>query len=106
MELWLTIILAGLMTYGIRLSFIAAHGRIDMPEWFTRALTYVPIAVLSAIIAPELLTRDSALVLSLGNARLLGGLVAILVAWRTKSIWLTIAIGMIVMLVLQAVLGI
>jgi branched chain amino acid efflux pump len=92
------------VTYAIRLSFIAAHGRVEMPLWFTRALTFVPVAVLSAIIFPELLTQHSALNLSLGNARLLAGIVAALIAWRTKNVWLTIAGGMIALFVLQTIL--
>ena len=54
----------------------------------------MPPAVLSAIIFPEILRHDGALNLSLGNTRLLAGLVAALVAWRTKSALLTIAAGM------------
>ncbi len=104
MDLWLTIILAGLLTYGIRLSFIAAHGRIEMPRWFTRALTFVPVAVLSAIIFPDLLTRDNAVVLSVANPRMLSGVIAALVAWRTRNVWLTIAVGMIALFVWQAIL--
>ena len=48
---------AGLLTYGIRLSFIALMGRITVPDWFQRALRFVPAAVLSAIIVPGLFDR-------------------------------------------------
>lgn len=98
-ELWLIILLAGLLTYALRLSFIAAHGRFQMRRWFTRALTFVPVAVLSAIIAPELLAPGGAVSVSFGNARLLAGIVAGLVAWRTKNGWLTILAGMVVLAV-------
>ena len=54
----------------------------------------VATAVLSAIILPELLQPGGTLDISLGNARLLAGLVAILVAWRTKNILWTLAVGM------------
>jgi len=59
--------------------------------------------VLSAIIFPELLFMDGRLDLSLDNNRLLAGLVAILVAWRTRNTLLTIAVGMAALLILQAV---
>jgi len=52
-ETWLIILLSGALTYGIRVSFIALHGRWQPPALFTRALRYVPPAVLSAIILPE-----------------------------------------------------
>ncbi|MBI4787391.1 MAG: AzlD domain-containing protein [Chloroflexi bacterium] len=101
MELWLTIIAAGAVTYAIRLSFIVAHGRIEMPPWFTRGLNFVPVAVLSAIILPELVSQNGVVNLSLGNPRLVAGIVAMLIAWMTKNIWLTIAVGMIALFVLQ-----
>lgn len=101
MQVWLTIIIAGLVTYTTRLSFIAAHGRFEMPVWFRRGLVFVPVVVLSAIIFPEVLAHDGALDLSLGNARMFAGIIAALIAWRTKNTWLTIALGMLALFALQ-----
>lgn len=98
---WFTVIAAGLLTYGTRLSFIASHERINMSSWFTRALSFVPVAVLSAIVVPALITQDDVLHLSIANGRLVAGTVAIWVAWRTKNVWLTIAVGMTVLFLLQ-----
>jgi branched-subunit amino acid transport protein len=41
----------------------------------------------------------------LGNARLLAGLLAIGVAWRTRRVGATIGVGMAALLALQFVLG-
>lgn len=101
LNLWLTIIACGIVTFLIRLSFIALHGRVTMPDWFTRALTFVPVAVLSAITLPEILFQNDALNVSLFNPRLLAGIAAVLVAWRAKNVWATIAVGMIVLLGIQ-----
>ena len=92
--IWLTIVACGIVTYATRLSFIAVHERIAVPKWFALALTFVPVAVLSAIILPEIMVQNDALVLSPLNARLLAGILAVLVAWRTKNVWATIAVGM------------
>lgn len=101
MNIWLVMLLGGLLTYGMRLSFIYLLGRFDVPETIRRALRFVPPAVLSAIIAPDLLIPDSHLDFSFGNHRLLAGLVAILVAWRTKNMLLTILAGFAALLILQ-----
>jgi len=95
--LWLTIFAAGLVTFLLRLSFIAVHGKVTMPQWFTRALTFVPVAVLSAIILPEIMVQNDAVNLSPLNPRLLAGILAVIVAWRTKNVWVTIAVGMVAM---------
>lgn len=92
---WLPVLaLAGLVTFATRLSFIALLGRWEPPPLVQRALRLVPPAVLSAIIAPELVIRGQALDLSFGNARLFAGLVAALVALKTRNVLLTIAVGM------------
>jgi len=102
MNIWLTMLIAGLLTFAIRFSFIALLGRLNVSERFTRALRFVPPAVLSAIIFPEVLMPEGSLDLSLGNFRLLAGLLAALVAWRTRSVVLSIAAGMAALLILQA----
>ena len=102
MNLWLIIIGMGLVTFGIRLVPIVLLGRIEIPLLVQRALRFVPPAVLTAIVVPELLYRDSQIDVSLSNARLLAGLIAILVAWRTKNALITIAVGMIALWVLSA----
>jgi len=54
MTLWIVIILMGVVTYGLRLSLIALMGRFEVPPLVSRGLRFVPPAVLSAIIFPEL----------------------------------------------------
>jgi branched-subunit amino acid transport protein len=105
MIIWLTILVGGLLTYAIRLSFIIVLGKMNVPESIRRALRFVPAAVLSAIILPEMVRPGGELNLSPLNPRLLAGLIAGLVAWRTKNILLTIAAGMGALWVIQAILG-
>ena len=102
MNLWLIVIGMGLVTFGIRLIPIVLLGRIDFPLVVQRALRFVPPAVLTAIIVPELLYRNDQVYLSLTNVRLLAGLIAIVVAWRTKNPLITIGVGMIALWVLSA----
>jgi branched-subunit amino acid transport protein len=103
MNLWLTIVGMGMITYAIRLSMIVMSGQIQLSDQLQRALRYVPPAVLSAIILPEMVQPGGTLDLSLGNERLLAGLIAIVVAWFTKNMIWTVAIGMIALWILQAI---
>jgi branched-subunit amino acid transport protein len=103
MNLWLIIIGMGLVTFGIRLVPIVLLGRFEIPDLMQRALRFVPPAVLTAIIVPELLYRNDQIDVSLTNVRLLAGLIAIVVAWRTKNALITIGVGMIALWVLSAV---
>ena len=102
MMFWLTLVLIGLITFAYRFSFIALLERIKLPWWMQRALRFVPLAALTAITLPEVAIRQNALNLSLGNDRLVASLVAAVVAWRTKNVFLTILIGMICLYILQS----
>jgi branched-subunit amino acid transport protein len=104
MSIWGVMVVIGVLTFLTRLSFIALAGRWDAPPLFGNALRFVPVAILTAIVVPELVLHTGSLDVSLTNARLLAGLIAIFVAWRTKNTVLTIVIGMAAFWILQAVI--
>jgi branched-subunit amino acid transport protein len=101
MNIWLVFLLGGLLTFGMRFSFIYLLGRYELPETIRRALRFVPPAVLSAIVVPELFVRSGEIQVSLTNYRLLAGLLAVLVAWRTRNTLLTILAGMLALVLLE-----
>ena len=101
MNIWLVLLLGGLLTFGMRFIFIYLLGRFEVPEMMRRALRFVPPAVLTAITVPELLLHSGQLDLSWTNFRLLAGIVATVVAWRTKNMLLTILVGMVMLVLLE-----
>lgn len=103
--LWIAIIIIGALTFSMRFSFIALAHRLQLPELLQRALRFIPIAALSAIIVPELVLRGNTVAPLIGNARLIAGALAIIVAWVSRNILLTIASGMIALWLLQWLLG-
>jgi branched-subunit amino acid transport protein len=103
MNVWLVLLFGGLITFAIRLSFIVLLERWQMPAIVQRALRFVPPAVLSAIIFPEILMQDGNLNLGFSNLRLIAGVLAVIVAWKTKNALITVGVGMTVLLVLQAI---
>ena len=107
MNIWLGMLIGGLITFGMRFSLIFLFGKFEIPETMRKALHYVPPAVLSAIVFPELLypAPSNQLDISFGNTRLLAGIVAILVAWYSKNTLLTILAGMVALFLLQMFAG-
>lgn len=101
MTLWLIIGVIGLLTFATRLSFILIASRGEIPVGVRRALGFVPVAVLSAIVVPALVAPSGAPLLTLANPRLLAGAVAVVVAWRTRSPIITIITGMLALWLLQ-----
>jgi branched-subunit amino acid transport protein len=88
----------------MRFSLIYLFGRFEVPETMRKALHYVPPAVLSAIIFPELFLHDGTFNASLENTRLLAGLIAIVVAWFSRNTLITILVGMAALFLLQFLL--
>lgn len=101
MNIWLIMVAIGVLTFATRLSFIALLEHANIPQGVRRALRFVPIAVLSAIIAPELAAYQGMLDLSPLNPRLLAGIIATGVAYKTKNVIWTIAAGMVALWILQ-----
>ena len=101
MNIWLIMLAGGLLTYTTRLSFILLVGERTVSPRLRQALRFVPPAVLTAIIFPELLMPGGNLDISIGNARLLAGALAIFIAWRTRNAVLTIVVGMLALWAFQ-----
>jgi branched-subunit amino acid transport protein len=105
MSTWLLILAIGAATYATRLSFVMFFGKREMPSWLLRILRFVPMAVLSAIIWPQLFLSNNVLNLSADNPRWLAGLLAGIIAWRTRNVLLTIVVGMLALWIFQWVAG-
>ena len=98
MNEFLLILGMALTTMATRIPVLLLLSRARMPEPVFRALRYVPASVLSAIILPSVLLRENQLWLAANNAPLVASLVAVVVAWRTRNLLLTILLGMAVMM--------
>ena len=75
--------------------------RMEIPELFIEWLRYVPVAVLAALIAPGILTVGRELSLSWNNSYLMASIPAFFIAWRSRSMLLTVIVGMALVLLLQ-----
>jgi branched-subunit amino acid transport protein len=95
-----------LVTFAARYPVMVIVGRIQLPDRVFRALRFVPVAVLTAIIVPELFMRDDQLSITLGNAYLVGGIVAVVVSWKFRNLLLTIVVGMTTFFLWRAIFGV
>jgi len=95
-RVWVVMLSVGLLTFATRLSFVLLLERWQPPEIVRRGLRYVPVAALTAIFIPEMLLNNGSFHLSPDNPRLIAGIAAILIAWKTRSALWAIAAGMII----------
>ena len=102
--IWLLFLAIGALTLTFRAALIVLAGQFAIPPLILRALRFVPSAVLSALIVPPLVFYQGQLhLLGQGwlNERVLAGIIAAAVMWRTKRVLLAIAVGMLALWGLQ-----
>lgn len=93
--LWGLLIACGLGTWLLRASFIQTAGAWTVPHWLSRALRYVPPAVLAALVAPALVRADVLFTAAWSWPQPAAGLVAAVVAVTTRRVVVTLVTGMV-----------
>jgi branched-subunit amino acid transport protein len=98
--IWLTIVVSGLITFVLRFFAIFQVKNSNIPQWLENILKYVPTAVLSTLIFPEVLFNDSNSIQLIENPKILAASSALLVTILTKNVIITIITGMLVLWIL------
>jgi len=99
---WPVVLGIGVGVFLIRYSFILIIDKVTLPEMVQRMLRYIPASVLPALIVPAvLLHKEGGVTTFAGWDQLAAGLIAVLVAWKTRNMLATIAAGMVVLWVVQ-----
>ncbi len=78
----------------------------EMPEAFRVWLSYVPVAILAALVAPEIFLKGESLWLSFDNVFLLGLLPTLFTAYFSKSLFGTLSVGMLSVALLRYFFGV
>lgn len=68
----------------------------QLPAFFIAWLRFVPVSVLAALLLPSLLIQGDSINFSVSNLYLWAAIPAGLVAWKKKSLFGTVVIGMLV----------
>jgi branched chain amino acid efflux pump len=104
MQAWYTTIgLIGLavVTVLTRGFFLLSDRTVELPAWAVQGLRYAPIAALVAVISPEIVLTDGALIATWADARIYAVLVATAYFWWRRGILGTIVSGTAVLLALE-----
>ena len=106
-DVWTLVTIAGLacVTVLARSFFFISNREWKLPHWAERGLQYAPIAALAAVIIPEIVVSQGALISTLKDARLYGASAGIAVFYWRKSTLGCIVGGMAVYLPLHLGLG-
>jgi branched-subunit amino acid transport protein len=106
-DLWTLAVIVGLalVTVVTRSFFFISSKSWQLPRWAERGLQYAPIAALSAVVVPDIVTVQGVLVTTWQDARLFAACAGVAVYFWRKNVLLTILGGMAVYLPLHLGLG-
>jgi len=90
----LSIIIAGILTYLMRMTMIALISRNLLGDRIKAVLEYVPSAVFPAIIFPAIFINDYGTFIEMNDPKIFGALVAVIVGYFSKNIISTILAGL------------
>ena len=91
---WFTIIIAGIITYFMRMTMVALVDRDLLGERVKEVLAYVPSAVFPAIIFPGIFINDYGAFIEMNDPKIFGAIVAILVGYFSRNVIATIISGL------------
>lgn len=101
-EIMLTIFVMAAATFATRFASQALLGSKSVDPRFSSLLKHVPTAMLTALIAPAIFAPQGVIAFTIDNPYLIAGVMAALLAYWHQSPIVTMAGGMVVMLVMRS----
>lgn len=103
LDILVMILGASIVTFIPRVLPLVVLSRMRIPDWGMRWLSYVPVAVMAALVGQELLMPNGKLSLLQNNISLVAALPTFAVAILTRSLLGTVVAGVVSMMVLRFV---
>ena len=92
---WLSVIIAGILTYLTRTTMVTlVDGRI-LSTKLKQVLGYVPAAVFPAIIFPAVFLNETGILVNINDPKIIAAAIAIIVGYFAKNVIATILAGLI-----------
>ena len=106
-DFWTLAVIVGLavITVVARSFFFISSKPWQLPHWAQRGLQYAPIAALSAVVVPEIITVQGELISTWQDARLYAALAGMAAYFWRRDVLITIVAGMAVYLPLRLAWG-
>lgn len=90
-----TIIGMAIVTYIPRVLPMLIFSKKEMPEDLKEIMKFIPVAILSSLVAKDIFFNGDNLELYLTNPKIIASLIVLLIAYKFKSIGISIATGII-----------
>jgi len=99
-DYWLSILILGAVVYLSRAIGLVAIPSGEIPMWIDRRLRLVPVAILTALVAPNLITPTRVTEPQV----LIASVVTLIAAFKTRQPVLALVVGVVALVALRAVM--
>jgi branched-subunit amino acid transport protein len=99
------ILLMAAVTYSTRVGFLGVARQVELHPLLRRALSYVPVAILAALVFPAVLAPSGHMEQPLGNPYIWAAVATGVLLWVTKRQWVAIVLGIASLVLFRALLG-
>ena len=93
-ELVLACLAMTAVTWLCRALFTVSVAKVRISPWWEHFLTFIPFAVLTAMVTPYLFLHGDKAAVSLVNPYSLAGAATFFISYRTKNLILSVGVGM------------
>lgn len=100
-DFWIITLSIAVGTYLLRAIFVFIIGHVELSDTVKTMLKYIPPSVFAALTAPPIFLHQGHVDWLGGKERVIAGLVAALVAWKTRNMILLLIVGMGTLYLLQ-----
>lgn len=87
------VLLSSFLTLALKITPVTILKGNSFPQILRRWLDFVPVAVMAALVGPDIFIYDNKLDFSTSNLFLLVSIPTLIVAWKSKNYFITIAFG-------------
>lgn len=107
MRTYFVVLILGMaaVTYATRVGFIGVAKQVDLHPLLRRALEYVPVSILAALVFPAVFAPSGKMAQPLTNVYVWAAAFTVLVLLATKRQWLAIVLGVASLVVLRRLMG-
>lgn len=101
----LLILLMGAVTYATRVALLGVARQTELHPLLRRALEYVPVSILAALVFPAVLAPRGILESPAANPYIWAAIGTAVLLWLTKRQWLAIVLGIASLVLMRRLFG-
>jgi branched-subunit amino acid transport protein len=104
---WAALLILGMaaVTYASRIGFFGIARQFELHPLLKRALEYVPVSILAALVFPAVLAPAGRLASPLDNAYLWAAGITTAALYLTRKGWIAIVVGVVSMVLIRVIGG-